>query len=54
MNQQAAAIIIAGALITGAIALTNHWEVIAITPPLSGQTTPILKFASNLTVPVRG
>ena len=26
MNQQAVAIIIAGALIAGAIALTNHWS----------------------------
>jgi hypothetical protein len=26
MNQQAAAIIIAGALIAAAIALTNHWQ----------------------------
>ena len=28
MNQQAAAIIIAGALIAGAIALTNHWTLV--------------------------
>ena len=29
MNQQAIAIIIAGALIAGAIALTNHWELVS-------------------------
>jgi hypothetical protein len=28
MNQQAAAIIIAGALIAAAIVFTNHWEVV--------------------------
>lgn len=29
MNQQAVAIIIAGALIAAAIALTNHWTLVA-------------------------
>jgi hypothetical protein len=30
MNQQAVAIIIAGALIAAAIALTNHWALVAV------------------------
>lgn len=37
MNQQAAAIIIAGALIAGAIALTNHWALV------TGQDKPIMR-----------